>query len=444
MARFYGINYSKCRSYFIKCRPEHLIIEMYLSIFPSYINLLQLEGAYEKALDMANKEMAFCRLQSGTSRIGGCFNRIGYIQYLLGDYRAAMENFNSSHELLIEASDYEGLAKNHLNIGNILAGSGDTAGALERFEASLFIYRKLENLPGQASCLLSIGNILYGQANYDDALRRYQESLKIREIIGDIMGQSKCLHNIDNIHYYRGDFDKSLECAERALRLREKMGDRPGQAAGLLNLSNLHQIRDDLSLAMDCAQRSLRLRTDMGDLTGQIGCLNVIAGIYAQLGEHSLSLKFYQRSLEIQEKIGHKLDKCEAVCGLADAKIMLNDCAGVREMLEENMALAVELGSPSSEAKCREVMARLLLAQGEHREAERQYQMAASIYEKIGQAYDVAQILCEMGMALTKTGRQGEAAAHLKKARDLFLEMKLRDRADSVDECIASLKYGQG
>jgi tetratricopeptide (TPR) repeat protein len=419
-------------------------METYLSIFPGYVSLLQLAGANEKALDMARKELEVCRYQSGTGRRGSCLNRIGYVQFLLGDYQGAMENFHRSHELLVEAADDEGLAKSHLNIGNILAGRGDTAGALERFEASLLIYRRLGNMPGQASCLLSIGNILYGRADYDAALSRYQESLGIRESIGDIMGQSKCLHNIDNIHYYRGDFDKSLECAERALRLREKMGDRPGRAAGLLNLSNIYQIRDDLPLAMDCAEKSLDLRTDMGDLAGQIGCLNVIAGIHAQRGEHRLSLECYRRSLELQERIGHKLDRCEAVCGLANAKIKLKDREGVRELLEKNLALAAELGSPSGEAKCHEVLARLFSAEGGHRDAERQYLTAASIYEEIGQTYDAAQILYELGVALVKIGRQGEAAAHLQRARDIFLDIKLGSRAASVDECMASLGPGQG
>jgi hypothetical protein len=129
---------------------------------------------------------------------------------------------------------------------------------------------------------------------------------------------------------------------------------------------------------------------------------------------------------------------------MANAKIMLGERDGVTELLEESSSLADKAGSPAGAAKCQEVYARLLSMTGGHQEAERRYLSAASIYEDIGQGYDVAQVLLELGLMLSANGRAGDAAVHLAKAGGLFRGMGLERSAAAAERALSGLGKGPG
>src|SRR5207244_5339251 len=146
-----------------------------------------------------------------------------------GNYAAAIEYYNQSHELWGELHNPRGqaqallfLASCHSDLSEIVAASGELSEALS-------LFTRIDNRKGRAQALIALGNLRSQTADKQEALNAYERAREIVEKSGDIFSEGLLWSGIAYVYSELGDDERALEFFRTALAKYRASDHRPAE-----------------------------------------------------------------------------------------------------------------------------------------------------------------------------------------------------------------------
>ena len=232
-------------------------------------------------------------------------NRIGYFNWQLGNYEAAIVAHKQALELFKEQKD------------------------------SLFIGRVYNNI--------AVSN--WGLGNNIEALQNYQLSLKIRRKLNDKKGVSTVLNNIGKIYSEIGLFDDAFKMHKEALQIAQEINETHSIAYSYSTVGDCYEHFDmlDTALAYYIRGYNLLLADDTENRLNSYFSLS-IAGVYFQLDELDSALHYNLKALDYAHRINNKNRICHAEYELGKTYLTLNNISLSQKYFDRSLKSANEMG----------------------------------------------------------------------------------------------------
>ncbi|OLE52060.1 MAG: hypothetical protein AUG51_19905 [Acidobacteria bacterium 13_1_20CM_3_53_8] len=287
-------------------------------------------------------------------------NNIGEVNYALGDFRGALNNFNRALAIWSQIPDRRGQALAHLNLGYTYSDSGDLPKALDHFGQTLTLVRTVADRRLEALSLTALGTVHAFLGEQQKALDNHGEALALFRAIGDRQGTGVALNSIgqayedlnepqvalDNyllaLNYYQkngnrdsesvtryyigrvyhtlGDDENALAYYEQTIRLCREMGKRRAEGYALVNVATIHGLHGDRQKALAQYNKVLKLFQEIADRRGQALALNSIGYIHQAAGDARRALIFYKRALLFSRAAGDRSGEASMLYNIARAE----------------------------------------------------------------------------------------------------------------------------
>jgi tetratricopeptide (TPR) repeat protein len=309
-------------------------------------------------------------------------------------------------------------ALNNLGIARRL--TGDCAGAACFHGEALSLSRDADDRLGQANALNNLGIARQLTGDYADAARALEEALGLSRGVGDRLGQANALNNLGIARKLTGDFPDAARAMEEALSLHRDLGDRRGQANALNNLGTVRQLTGDYVGAARALEEALSLHRDLGDRRGQANALNNL-GIVRQLTEDFPdAARALEEALGLYGDLGDRRGQANALNNLGTVRRLTGDYVGAARALEEALGLYRDLSDRGGEAEALNEAGSLNRVRGDLSLAGNCHRQALDLAREIGSSWDEAHALAGLGRCALVAGRDADAEAGLRQAREIF------------------------
>ena len=329
-------------------------------------------GAWEKALEYATQAAQralalyapqaaleqFTRALEAAGQRGmpaplTLFRGRGQAHSTLGEFEAAMRDFETALELARQAQDLTEQCLGLLVLGGLWAGR-DYRRSGSYFQAAIDLAQQLEDTRLYARCLNRFANWLVNTGSPLKGVKAHLEALSIFEALDDHQGIAETLDPLGMGHAIHGDLVSALACFERAIEVFRAQGDQLGLVNALCGrISMCGPEFADIAYnphlrQTDCAQdiaQAYHLTRQIGWLAGEawVG-IGASHGMIAY-GEFGLGLAYGLDTLRIASEIEHQQWITGANANLGQAYVSMLSPDRAIQHLEAAIPLAQGLAS---------------------------------------------------------------------------------------------------
>ena len=340
---------------------------------------------------------------------------VGSALYDLGQPKEAIAAYQEALETYQRLGDRGQVANAYIDTSMALQDLGDMAGARKMAEQSLSLSREIGNLNGQAFALGEIGIILRHAGDYPGAINAFEKSYAMKKEIGDKAGMIAARGNLANVLDEQGDLTGSLKAFDEVMQLSREIGNRRFEAITIGNIANVRARLGETPQALEDFQHALELSRALGNKFSTLWQLVAYAGVLINTGDLRSAEKYAKEALETSRAAGEKTYTPSALQLEGEIAYRRGDLtvaqaryqealAGYRKSDDTNLAgqllyiqadLALEQGNLSEAAQlarqsiteldkekshaaalAHAVLAHVLLAQGNHKEAQEEISLA--------------------------------------------------------------------
>lgn len=270
-------------------------------------------GDNKTSLRYSQKALAMCADGGSVINEATCYNDIGTVYEIQGNYSGALESYMRA--LVLQEKEF---GKNHLetatsinNIGSIYDALGDYGKALDYYSEALEIQKNElgDYHPDIATSYNNIGGIYYKQGDFSNALSLLLKAMEIKEMVlgADHLVTATSYNNIGIAYDTMDKYPEALNYYYKALEVKKKvLGEyHPDIAVSYNNIGLVFIKQADYQNALDYYTRALEIfESKLGRNTPQsVTSYNNIGGVYKRQGDFSNALDCYFTALEIQKGI---------------------------------------------------------------------------------------------------------------------------------------------
>ncbi|MFD3777764.1 BTAD domain-containing putative transcriptional regulator [Streptomyces sp. NPDC058612] len=333
-------------------------------------------------------------------------------------------------------------------------------------------------LPAHAwQITFNLADYLRVGGHHDDSVAAHTAAIDAARRAGDRGAESLTLLNLGVAHWGADEPGAALDCGERALALVQELGDRRREMATRTRVALFRQRLGDHPAALADVQHALASVQEVDSPWDEGLALGLLGRIRYTLGDFAGSIEASAGSLAIDRRMGNQFGVPIALIGIGAAEGKLGRHDEGHQHLQEALAAARQLDDPFIEVKALVELAELdrergrtddalvflgqvfdllpavappepsslahlvagavHLDRGEPALALDHHTKALEIATAIDHRCNQAFALDGIGRALAALGRADEAAAHWRRALDLFTRMGLPE-ADTVRELLES------
>lgn len=301
-------------------------------------------------------------------------------------------------------------------LGVVYGLQGNYRPAVERFESSLKICAEIGDKLGTANALNNIGNVLRRQGNYAQALEQYQKSLSIKEELGDKRGAANSFINIGIVNYLRGNYAEALTHFQKSLKISEEIDYKAGVSSALNNIGNVHVSQGNYAQALEQYQRSLKISEQLANKQVIAGTLNNIGRVHASQGNYEQALEHYSKGLKVSEEIENKLEVANALGNIGDVHYLQRNYAQALGKYQNSLRISEEINDQQGISVRLNSIGNVLASQGNQAQALEQYRNSLRIKSEIGYKEGTASILTSIGNLYLSQGNNRLAREYLTNA----------------------------
>jgi serine phosphatase RsbU (regulator of sigma subunit)/Tfp pilus assembly protein PilF len=219
---------------------------------------------------------------------------------------------------------------------------GDYMEAIKIWESSLYIYETVGDKKMTANLLSNLGATYYSQGYPESAMDYYLRSLKLAEEIRDSVRLGTLLLNLGSVYSER---ETSLDTAkyyyERAIHLAESLEYMDLLGMGCMNLGRVFFRMKQYDSALHYFERSLMYNSETVYVTSSLTDMGRIQTVW---GAYDKALKYQQDALRFADEAKLPPEKINALLGLANTYMEMEEYHLAIDYLEEAKELAEEIG----------------------------------------------------------------------------------------------------
>ncbi|HBR21298.1 MAG TPA: hypothetical protein DD713_01815 [Nitrospiraceae bacterium] len=234
-------------------------------------------------------------------------------------YVEAYEFFKQSLRNYQSFNVTEGIAANHVMMGDIHRTLGTYHEALKSYENALKTYKEINNAEGIASSLTRIGIIHQALKKYDLALDYYNEALKIYRELSIPQYIETSLSQINEVNrdididrdkafklYQQGKeylqqekYLQAIEYFNKSLNINRFINCYPCVAYNLISIGLNYSYLGQNEKAIPSVKEALQIWEKLNNTKEIAQSLNVLGMLYYSLEQHEKALPYYENALKI-------------------------------------------------------------------------------------------------------------------------------------------------
>jgi predicted ATPase/DNA-binding SARP family transcriptional activator/tetratricopeptide (TPR) repeat protein len=221
-----------------------------------------------------------------------CVHNLGLNAIFRGEIKTAIEKLTKAVELGRE-SGYVPWPSYYLWLGYAYYLLGEYEAGWDNFETCYDIYNSWGSSWGAAFALSKMGLAADGLGRYQLAMRHHEAALEIFEQTGDHAGRSYCLSRMSTGAYFLEDYDQAVVFGLDGYREFSKLGHRWGILASQCRLGFAHIGRGDISQAAGFLYESLEGAREHGMIPLSLYALSGLGCAFLKIGEIDLGIKLF-------------------------------------------------------------------------------------------------------------------------------------------------------
>jgi predicted ATPase/DNA-binding XRE family transcriptional regulator len=211
--------------------------------------------------------------------------------------------------------------------------------------------------PERAAALAVAGQLALDQSDYGAAEALLVDGQRLAEQVGDEHTRALCLYYRASAARVRGESPAALSLFEQSLEVSQRLDDAWYVAMTLQSMATVTFEMGDLERAEELANIALALFRGQGHFWG-VGRSMALLGRSAQHRElHPQARQFFTEALSIQRQQADGQGMTWSMLSLFRTALAQSDFAEARQLLEESLAQALELGDRLSVARGFETVA---------------------------------------------------------------------------------------
>jgi predicted ATPase/DNA-binding SARP family transcriptional activator len=231
----------------------------------------------------------------------GLHETIGDLLTLLGDYRGALNSYQSSAARGASAED---LGRVEHKIAGVHERRGDWSAAEAHIEAAL------EALPtdGDATVRAELEGELsltaHRRGAADEARQRAERSLRLAERCGAAFATAQAHNILGIISRTEGQPEDAVDHLERSLEIAETVEEPAPRIAALNNLALAYADRGQLPAALELGKSALAHCRAQGDRHREAAILNNLADLLRAAGQNEEAMRHLKQAVTIFAEVG--------------------------------------------------------------------------------------------------------------------------------------------
>ena len=345
---------------------------------------------------------------------------VGSALYNLGQPKEAIAAYQEALQTFQRIGDRGQVANAYIDTSMALQDLGDTVGARKMAEQSFAISQEIGNLNGQAFALGEIGIILRHAGDFSGAVKALEKSYELKKEIGDKAGMIAARGNLANVLDDQGDLARTLTTYEEVLQLSREIGNKRFEAITIGNIANVRARRGDTSQAIQEFQQALELSRKLSNKFSMLWQLVAFSGVLINTGDLVAAEKYANEALETARGVGENSFIPSALQLQGDIAYKRGDLANAHARYEEALDGYHKVDDKNSAGQLLYVLGDLALEQGSLTEA-----------EKLGR-----QSIAELDKEKSRTA----SLAHAVLAHVLLAQGNLRQAQDEISLAVAIAK----
>jgi len=369
---------------------------------------------------------------------GKAYSLLGALQFSIGDFRKAVEYFDSYLRIAKEVGDRSGEGSVYGNLGCAYSSIGDFKTAIEYHQRSLKIAKEVGDRSEEGKAYCNLGIAYRSLADFKRAIEYHERCLKIAKEVGDRSVEGIAYGNLANAYHSLGDVKRAIGYYERSLKIEKEVGDRSGEGKVTGSPGSVYGCVVAFETAVDYNERHLKVAKQVGNRPGERETYCNLGNAYHSLGDAKRAKEYYERCLKIAKEVGDTSLEGKVYGNLGCVYGSLGDLKTAVEYYERELKIAKEVGDRSGEGNAYFNLGGALIRLGDIKTAIAYQEAGLRIAKEVGHGVLVAQSLYNLGCSFESLGCVSEAL-HLQK-RSVAAFNGIRDRLQVKDEWKISLR----
>ena len=301
----------------LKQYARHIILLLAL-LFSSYVLLAQQGNLYQQIND-ANRimtqepEQALSLIQSALKESfrqkdrrgeGFCYNSLGALNYQLGKYDLAIENYQKAIDIFVKVEEEVGLYNSEKYLAIAFEGKGDLAKALAQYEKLLAKIQAQQKVDDEIDIRRRMARIYQLQKQGGKAQFQFQCISGLEENRGNSEGYINNLNNWGFNYIEQQDTTQAINSYESAIELSEQNGYAVQTQQSYENLSNVY--RGNRNVKKELATRSAanvsykKTRNKKGEASNNLE----IGKLLLEEGDADKAIPYFKASIDLNKELG--------------------------------------------------------------------------------------------------------------------------------------------
>ena len=280
---------------------------------------------------------------------GKAYCNLGNAHLSLGDFKTAIDYYESHLKLAKELDDRLGEGTAYGNLGNAHCSRGDCKTAMYYNELHLNISKELDDKSGELAACGNLGIAHYRLGDFKTAINYHDRVLKIAKDLGDRSGEGKAYGNLGIVYRNLGDFETAVHYSELDLKIAKELGDKAGEGTAYGNLANAYHCLGNIKTAIDYHERHLNIAKNLGDKLGEGAACAGLGITHRRLRNFEGAIKCHERVLKIAKELGDRSGEAKAYGNLGSAYCSLGDFNTAKDYYERDLKIAKEQGDTLGE-----------------------------------------------------------------------------------------------
>jgi two-component sensor histidine kinase len=276
--------------------------------------------------------------------------------------KSSLEIAKNSHINELEADSW-------LILGLIDYSVGNYAPAIENYHQAILYYKEKNDMSGIAKAYLNIGMCLKQQSQYDDAIKYYLLAAVDFENLKDDKNLAITYNSVALLSVLIADYPKAVEYNKKALVIRENLKDDLLIAESLNNIGIVFRQYNKLDSAITYFSASVVLYNKSKDSSVLVLPLQNLGAAWRQKGNYAKSILFITRSLNVAAKYQMKQEIGQGDLNLARLYIAEKQYNKAISVVRGAEQIATELKIPGLLMDTYDVGYGLFVQKGDYKEA---------------------------------------------------------------------------
>lgn len=258
----------------------------------------------DRALDLIQSALKESFSQKNRRGEAYCYNSLGALNYQLGRYPLAIENYEKAIPLFVKLKESEGLYNSEKYLAISYEGKGELTAALNRYEQLLIKIQIEKKIDDEIDIRRRMARIYQIQGQAAKAQFQFGAISDLEQNRGNEAGYIDNLNNLGNYNIQQQDTTQAIGYYQNAIDRSEEQGYQMQTQQSYENLSNVYRGKRDfkreISTRAAANQSYKRSKNKKGEVSNNLE----IGKLYLQQGETEKAIPYLQATIDLSKELG--------------------------------------------------------------------------------------------------------------------------------------------